>query len=919
MNRDARVQQWEKHLAKIIEQTNKNISSLPMGSPHEINEHNGTFQSSQNIDNIEDHKYYPQNGYHHLQAQHVIRGNSMGFVNRSVPKQVEEDLSARVGINAKRTAEKIVNEKLHSTHTRIDRLHDKVGEISEDGVKIHKEYGLLARQLATQDRLTKRLKQEYEHQKNLVTKLGEALANDVGWKENIGMDIKMIKDQMRQDSATCVTTADMKDALEAITTKTMLAMERSAMSAKLAFESDVALLKQEMSYLKQDNEKLKKDLKVTRDASKALTTKLEKSHITTIIANAVESQLQRVEQKVTNTIKSFIEHDLVLAEEKINESVVDKMKTALGREIVQGGGDFHRVISGMIVKVISDDNDILDALSTIHKSRYECDEPNAKESDQNRALQSRIDTLEKRLDVLVTNTDSIGKEGTNSSSLMIEDMKNAISPVEKSLNAQLTSLETTLKEYCDNKIESCSCTADKAFEQIQIMNPKLMESLELKQKLNSNIENLEGEMKEELGNLKHNIEADFLENINRIDSRIEKNEVSLTRKMEHLQNDLSNVKNQLNEFERKDFTNLHVDMNALKNSVEILKNSKNYSVEDLASCLGKVTSLENKLRQEMGTLRSEFINLQGNVYDQNAASSERIDIMIQQVQNDIERLRICRLNGDNKEKPPPEIITIQTKRDAEDNKELKDIYANIETLQKRLQDLNFLPNRVESLEEKVSSQGVEFRELSAILTVLQTSFTDHMTTERTKRCYPEQRFDNATEPEILVAEKTSRNESIDKGDINSIDSNACLENVERSSKVNDNSEDDLDVKDNDEDDLDAKDNDEDTQKYESDLEKVSIADSTFSSSKTYPKSIHEINAENHLDLDIGAVKDDSCPNEDFKMSDSIEGCIFDTDEIQSVTSPLEEESKGDQTSDIEANNSDDIYESDFEELETKEQ
>ena len=74
-----------------------------------------------------------------------------------------------------------------------------------------------------------------------------------------------------------------------------------------------------------------------------------------------------------------------------------------------------------------------------------------------------------------------------------------------------------------------------------------------------------------------------------------------------------------------------------------------------------------------------------------------------------------------------------------------------------------------------------------------------------------------------------------------------------------------------------------------------------------------------MDLDIGAVKDDSCPNEDFKMSDSIEGCIFDTDEIQSVTSPLEEESKGDQTSDIEANNSDDIYESDFEELETKEQ
>lgn len=912
MNRDARVQQWEKHLAKIIEQTNKNISSLPMGSPHEMNEHNGTFQSSQNIDNIEDHKYYPQNGYHHLQAQHVIRGNSMGFVNRSVPKQVEEDLSARVGINAKRTAEKIVNEKLHSTHTRIDRLHDKVGEISEDGVKIHKEYGLLARQLATQDRLTKRLKQEYEHQKNLVTKLGEALANDVGWKENVGMDIKMIKDQMRQDSATCVTTADMKDALEAITTKTMLAMERSAMSAKLAFESDVAHLKQEMSYLKQDNEKLKNELIVTRDASKALTAKLEKSHITTVIANAVESQIQSVEQKVTNTIKSFIEHDLVLIEEKINASVVDKMKTALGREIVQGGGDFHRVISGMIVKVISDDNDILDALSSMHKSRYECDEPKDKESDERRALQSRIDTLEKRLNVLVTNTGSINKKGANSSSLMIDDIQNVMSPVETSLNAQLTSLETTLKEYCDNKIESCSSTAANAFEQIQIMTPKLMESLELEKKLNTDVENLEGKMKEELGNLKHNIEADVLENINRIDIRTEKNEASLTRNMEHLQNDLNNVKNQLNELERKDFTNLHVDMNALKNSVEILKNSKNYSVEDLASCLGKVTSLENKLRQEMGTLRSEFIDLQGNVYDQNAASSERIDIMIQQVQNDIERLRIYRLTDDSKGKPPPEIITIQTTRDAEDNKESKKIYTYIETLQKRLQDLNFLPNRVESLEEKVSSQGVEFRELSGILDVLQTSFTDHMTAERTKRSCPEQTIDNVTEPEILVAENASLNESIDKGGINSIDSNGCLENVERSSEVKDNSEDDLDVKDN----------DEDTQKNENDLENISIADSAFSSSKTYRKSIHDINAENHSDLVIGTVKGDSCQNEfnaqeEFQMSDSIEGCIFDVDEIQSVTSPLEEESKDDLTSDIRANNSDDIYESDFEELETK--
>jgi hypothetical protein len=916
MNRDARVQQWEKHLTKIIEQTNKNISSLPMEYQHESMKYEGSLQSPQNLHNLESDKYDSQTGYHHLQAQHVIRGNSMGFVNRSVPKHVEEDLSARVGMNAKRTAEKIVHEKMHSIHTRIDRLNDKIGDLSEDSVKIHREYGLLARQLAAQDRLTKRLKQEYEHQKNLVTKLGEAMANDVGWKESITMDIKMIKDQMRQDSATCVTTGDMKDALETITTKTMLAMERSAMSAKLAFESDVALLKQEMSYLKHENEKLKKDLIVTRDASKALTTKLEKGHITTVIANAVENQLQKIEQKVTQAIRSSIEHDLALAQEKMNGSVVDKVKDALGREIVQGGGDFHRVISGMIVKTISDDGDILDALSDIHRG----DEQKSDDSENGQALrvQSRLDFIEKRLEVLVSKKDRTVQNNINPFSLMTEDLKNLISPIEISLKEQMASLETTLKEYCDKNIESFASTVANALEQIQTINMTCMESSNLTQALGSSMKDLESKMKEELGLLKHDTEAEFLDIINKYDSRVEKTETYLKRNMEHIQNDQSCMKRQLNELESKDITNLFVDINALKNSVETLKNSKNYSVEDLASCLGKVTSLENKLRQEMGNLRSEFIDLQGNVYDQNAASSERIELMIQQVQKDIERLGIRQLD-DSRENPPPDFITIKPMQDIENKEALEKIRASVQTLDKDVQALIFLPSKVESLEKKLSSQGHQFLELSGVLNALQTGFYEHMTLKRNDQPCQKGSLGNTVIQDILVVEETSTNENIDECNIHPIVPDVCLEKEEVKSKAIKYSQGDIDFK------GDHDDDDDETQTNENDMERISherSVNSAVSLDEKNSESFSEINSRDHPNLVTDDAEKDSYPNdllvaqEEFQMGDSVEGVVSDTDEIESVASPLAEKSHKDHTSDSGLNDSDMTYESDFEEIET---
>lgn len=699
MSREAQIQQWEKHLAKIIEQANKNISC---SRSHEINgppirEVPPPPQPSPNTDDA----YITQNqaGYHQLQAQHVIQGTSVGFVNRPVPKQVEEDLSDRIQLTAKRTVEKAISDKMHSTHLRIDRLSDKIGTLSEDGVKIHREYGLLARSIASQERLTKRLKQEYESQKVLVTKLGEAMASDVGWKESTNIDLKMIKDQLRQDSATCVTTTDMKNALESITSKTMLAMERSTMSAKIAFENDIALLKQEMQHLKEENEKLKIDLLSVHDTSRVMLSKLEPGNIKAVITNAVDGQLEKIEHKVLSSVTSSIERDLFSSREMMTESVIETIKDVLGREMLQGGGDFHRVIGGIVLKLLSNDrvprnseeNDII----KIVESRF-------KSTDDD--MDSRLKTLEKQVEKIVSHQVQPPAD-------YIEEM---FSSIENMLITQVRESETHFKAYCDDNIDSCNSKVASINTELELIMQSIKGSSDDIEHIQSNLH----EIKEKIGG------SEMLSRIITCENSLDKNENSLKVFVDGIQNELKSLTRQMNDLESRDFNKLHYDLSTLRSTVELLLSSKNYSVEDLASCMGKVNMLESKFRHEIHSLRGEFVDLQGNVFDQNSASAERIELLIKQVNSDVAKLTSHSIKNDRVEQPLPEFITYSSNP-------CDDVKVNLESLQKQVDNLNegfklfeHLNDQVDFLGRKLSSQGDDSSKLADCLRAIETKLVE---------------------------------------------------------------------------------------------------------------------------------------------------------------------------------------------------
>ena len=385
-SRDAQVANWEKHLASIIEQTNKNINYLSKSvKPHDVGSNDNDIKSysrpmappppppprSNQVDpSMQSRRQsaplppapmmpmvapLPMRPDHYQrQARDVINTSRGSGVTRPLQKHVEDDLTRRVGESVKRSVERAVAEKTHASQARVDRLSDQLDILSEDNAKVHKEYSLLSRSIATQDRMTKRLKEEWEKQRVLLQKLEAVMVQDIGWKQTTAIDLKMLQDQQTQDAAIRVTGNELRSAMEMITAKTMVAVDRATMAAKNSFESELSILKQEMNALKEENNMLRDDLKAGNESSRKFMSKFDEHHVKSVLSSAVQSHFNKVEATITKSVRSTMGTDLKRSEENINAGIADKLKDCLGREVLQGGGDFHVVIASIAEKLMLD-------------------------------------------------------------------------------------------------------------------------------------------------------------------------------------------------------------------------------------------------------------------------------------------------------------------------------------------------------------------------------------------------------------------------------------------------------------------------------------------------------------------------------------------------------------------------------------
>jgi|AntRauTorckE5430_2_1112549.scaffolds.fasta_scaffold03229_1 chromosome segregation ATPase len=369
-SRDIQVANWEKHLASIIQQTNTNISYLnnsvkplhatrPNGDapsdvlpppPPNPRQYSTTlpppiFQS----DPSELHNTSIGENYYQLQAQEVLRSSHRrASVSRPLQKNVEDDLTKRISQSVKRTVERTIHDKTNTAEARVDRLNDQLQGLNDDNVKIHKHCSNISRSVASQDRLGKRLKDEWEKQRTVLKKLEEAMVKDMGWKEGTAIDLKILKDQQTQDSSLRVTANELRSALETITAKTMIAVDRAAISSKQVFDSELRLLKQDMNTLKEENQTLKRELQNCSEVSAKFASTFDEGHVKNIISNAVHSHLNVVETKILSSTRSAVREDISASEERIHIGAVEKLKDYLGREVLQEGSDINRVFASIL-------------------------------------------------------------------------------------------------------------------------------------------------------------------------------------------------------------------------------------------------------------------------------------------------------------------------------------------------------------------------------------------------------------------------------------------------------------------------------------------------------------------------------------------------------------------------------------------
>ena len=748
MNQD--VSNWEKHLSNIIGQTNKNIEFLSKSakSKREVSAiynnpplppappilltsvagHTSCQVAKPQLARIVPPSLQPAPDYFQKHAKEIINASrGVGVISRPLETQVEDDLTRKIGQSVKRTVERTMSEKSQISQARVDRLFDYVEHLKEDTKKLRRDHHALSRLTASQDRLSKRLKDEWEKQRNMVKTLEAAMTKDLGWKESTTIDLKILKDQQLQDSTLRVTGDEVRSSMETITSKIMVAVDRATAALRDTFESDILKL---------------------NDENKILRENFNESRVRTIISNAVESHLSRVQSKISCSIRSSIIHDIRASEERINASILTKSHDVFDQRSMEDNaeatkdselihnlitnGDFETHINALITAQLNKCKTYLLQQSKRDIERSKIDRDKMKDMvnqtiNEMRSMMENTKHGESSYEDLTSRVLSLEQEKQNVSAINADNFRTDVETILR--NGEIRNYSKINEIASDismikNGLKTCmktSCTLRECMEQREINHHStLAKIIQLSERIDS-FEKAPEEAgileKEEyrvsigridrIGKQINQLDSDILSIKNQptsIDQRLHEVEDlvrhMITEKLKHLSDDTdTQIVNHVNDIQKEIYI-LKEDLFKLKVSDDRAKSS----VADLVSCYGKISALENNTKTDLSTLRNEFVHLQDNIIDIHSTSQEIIDTVAKDIRQEI--MPMISTKG-------TELHVVREKAEYEISQQayLKSLEAKIMCLEKdvaliRGQDANafVLPNALNEAQAKLKDE-----------------------------------------------------------------------------------------------------------------------------------------------------------------------------------------------------------------------
>jgi hypothetical protein len=394
-----KITEWEKYLVDIIEQTNRNLSHLSKQvTLHGNNKKIDTKISSASVDSIRDSvppvppprfktrqacsseiTCHPsttvdidsgitndvfvlqekQDGTNFYEEARKFLVNG-GTKRASISRPFEDELTKKLSQAVLRSVEKAIAEDKLAVQRRIDRLSDQVEHLSEENRKIYKQYSSFSRTIVSQDRLGKRLKDEWERQRKALKRLDDSLLKDIGWKDAAALDIKLIKDQIAKDhdSVHRVSAVEMRKALDAVTTKTMIAVDKATTISKQSLEAEISSLKHLVEVLKRENDGLRQEITSCRYVCSGLASKFDEKHVSKVVFDAFQGNLSQFKQDFASNIRdSIIEEVKRDAHHQGNTQLITTLKDLLRPEILRIERNSRRIISDTVKEFIDHKQD----------------------------------------------------------------------------------------------------------------------------------------------------------------------------------------------------------------------------------------------------------------------------------------------------------------------------------------------------------------------------------------------------------------------------------------------------------------------------------------------------------------------------------------------------------------------------------
>lgn len=643
-----------------------------------------------------------------------------------VSRPFEDDLTKKLSQAVLRSVEKAVTDDRHAVQRRIDRINDQIDHLAEEHRKIYKHYSSLSRTLVSQDRLGKRLKDEWERQRKALKRVDDKLLKDVEWKDDVVLDIKLMKDQLRQQddaSALRVSALEMRNAMNSVTTKTMIAVDKATAISKQSLEAEISSWKRLVEALKQEHDGLRHEIASCRRICSGLESKFDENHVSKVIFEAFHSNLSQLKQDITSNIRASFIDDFSTSlhlEEIISNAVKQIINQKQQRDII--GVQLEKHCRDLKMELINELQDRIEKANVESASRIQittmqfidnflqtksiCSdatnhcELNKQLGDKSSSLQlppaggvqhkrivsqeeefllmkedveqvkatverlvqeiktvpeslaessAKLEHLNKDLsliyDAIDTKCSNIQRDCSNRSvaeiqskcgsmeSLVnerLEKITNRLDDLERFASASKQLVSTQDATTIDTKGDLLPSTAAAKMDMTEMMHA--ISNLKC---IGDNIQRLEDETGALRGDLKtaqdnkndetrlkddekgEAYQRSIMDLENKVIQYIQKEQSETERKISQVNGAISSLREELGTMYDRMKENDVTNRNAISSFV------------DIASCYGKVSSLESKLQQELERVQTNFVDLQKNVVEMNKTSMDRIDFVSQ--------------------------------------------------------------------------------------------------------------------------------------------------------------------------------------------------------------------------------------------------------------------------------------------------